>query len=130
MVLFVPLAGIDGHAKNFSIFIEADNRYRLTALYDIMSAHPMLVSGQLQSQKLKMAMRGQNRHYHWHSIHWRHFISSAKVAEKIMHEMLAQVDEVITRVSVILPESFPPQIAEAIFTGMRRQRDKLALGMK
>jgi len=47
-----------------------------------------------------------------------------------MHEMLAQVDEVITRVSVILPESFPPQIAEAIFTGMRRQRDKLALGMK
>lgn len=137
IVLFVLLAGIDGHAKNFSVFIEADNRYRMTPLYDIMSAHPMLGTGQMQSQKLKMAMAmlGQNRHYHWHSIHWRHFISTAKAArysskaaEKGMQEMLARVDEVIAEVTKILPESFPQQMAEVIFHGMRRQRDKLLRG--
>ncbi|MBF4254281.1 type II toxin-antitoxin system HipA family toxin, partial [Vibrio anguillarum] len=34
------IGATDGHAKNFSIFIEADSTYRLTPFYDIMSAFP------------------------------------------------------------------------------------------
>ncbi len=55
-LLFWLLAGIDGHAKNFSIFIGPSGRFRMTPLYDIMSAHPLLDAKQLQSQKIKMAM--------------------------------------------------------------------------
>ncbi len=50
-VLFWLLAAIDGHAKNSSIFIEPDGRYRMTPLYDIMSAYPLLVSRQLEAKK-------------------------------------------------------------------------------
>lgn len=54
----------------------------------------------------------------------------ARAAEKIMSEMFDQVDAVIAKLTNVLPESFPQQIAGAIFTGMRCQRDKLVRGMK
>ncbi|MDO5686860.1 MAG: HipA domain-containing protein, partial [Neisseria sp.] len=37
-VFFWLLAAIDGHAKNFSLSIEAQGRFRLAPLYDILSA--------------------------------------------------------------------------------------------
>ena len=109
-VLFCLLAGIDGHAKNFSIFIEPEGRYRMTPLYDIMSAHPLLASRQLEAKKIKMAMAlsGKNRHYRWNEIQSRHFISTAKqigfnekTAKTIMDEMLEMVDEVIAKAKKI-----------------------------
>jgi len=39
-VLFWLLGATDGHAKNFSIFIEQHDQYRLTPRYDILSAFP------------------------------------------------------------------------------------------
>ena len=41
-ILFWLLAAIDGHAKNFSIFIEAGGRFSLTPLYDVISAYPVM----------------------------------------------------------------------------------------
>src|SRR5207244_7954816 len=41
-LVFWLLAAIDGHAKNFSIFLRAGGAYRLTPRYDILSAYPML----------------------------------------------------------------------------------------
>ena len=48
--LFWVLGAIDGHAKNFSLFIEPEGKYRLTPLYDIMSAYPLIAKKQLQKQ--------------------------------------------------------------------------------
>jgi serine/threonine-protein kinase HipA len=55
-ILFWLLAAIDGHGKNFSVFLEAGNRYRMTLLYDILSAYPLMSKKGLQRQKIKMAM--------------------------------------------------------------------------
>ena len=134
-VLFWLLAAIDGHAKNFSIFIEPDGKYQLAPLYDIMSAYPLMAKKQLQPQKIKMAMalKGQNNHYHWHNIQRRHFIDTAKHAnysplraEIILDEMLEQVETVIKKVSATIPTTFPQQIANAIFDGMRNMKKKLS----
>jgi len=132
-VLFWLLAAIDGHAKNFSIFIEPEGRYRMTPLYDIMSAHPLLVSRQLEAKKIKMAMamNGTNRHYLWSNIQPRHFISTArqvgfneKIAQKIVRDMMAAVDDVIKQVGTQIPKDFPQAIAAPILAGMRKQRDR------
>ena len=129
-VLFWLLAGIDGHAKNFSIFIEPEGRYRMTPLYDIMSAHPLLASRQLEAKKIKMAMAlsGKNRHYHWDKMLPRHFMSTAnqagfneKTAKAIMDEMIGMVDEVIAKVESQLPDGFPEEISTTIIEGIRRQ---------
>ncbi|MEO8400297.1 MAG: type II toxin-antitoxin system HipA family toxin [Gammaproteobacteria bacterium] len=133
-VLFWLLAAIDGHAKNFSLHIEAEGKYRLTPLYDIMSAHPLIANKQLQAKKIKMAMalKGKNNHYHWHDLQRRHFLSMAKAAnysiqkaEEILNFMLDRVDSVIEQVTSKLPKKFPRKIYEPIFEGMRLAKDKL-----
>jgi len=132
-VLFWLLAAIDGHAKNFSVFIAPEGKYRLTPLYDILSAYPLIAKKQLQAKKIKMAMalQGKNIHYHWHNIQRRHFLETAKAvnysperAETILDEMLQQVDSVIGRVSEKLP-AFPNNIFQPIFDGMRAMKRKL-----
>lgn len=64
-VLLWLLDSTDGHAKNYSVFLEAKDRFRLTPLYDILSAAPLAATGELSSRRLKLAMGliGKNRHY-------------------------------------------------------------------
>lgn len=133
-VLFWLLAAIDGHAKNFSVFIEPEGKYRLTPLYDIMSAYPLMAKNKLQAQKIKMAMalKGTNNHYHWHNIQRRHFLETAnrtnyspERAEMILDEMLSKVESVIEKVSAKLPKEFPTNISQSIFDGMRLMKRKL-----
>ena len=133
-VLFWLLAAIDGHAKNFSLFIEAEGKFRLTPLYDIMSAYPLITKKQLQSKKIKMAMalKGENNHYHWHRVQRRYFMGGAKDAnysveraEAILDEMLMKVDKVISQVSSVLPKTFPKIISQSIFDGMQDIKKRL-----
>lgn len=128
-VLFWMLAAIDGHAKNFSIFLEAQGRFKLAPLYDVISAYPLISAGSLQKQKVKMAMalKGVNNHYHWHNIKKRHFISTAKLVnysvsetEKILGALISKVEGVISEVSNRLPSGFPSSVSDPIFEGMRK----------
>lgn len=133
-VLFYLLAAIDGHAKNFSLRIETGGKYRLTPLYDIMSAYPLISNHQLNAKKIKMAMalKGKNFHYRWFEIKRKHFLDTAKIAhysveraEQILDEMLGNVDTVIQKVSDKLPKKFPSQIYQPIFDGMQIAKDRL-----
>ncbi|KTC88722.1 type II toxin-antitoxin system HipA family toxin [Fluoribacter dumoffii] len=133
-VFFWLLAAIDGHAKNFSLFIEAEGKYRLTPLYDMISAYPLIKKKELEIQKIKMAMalKGKNSHYHWHLLQRRHFLETAKDAnfsaeraEIILNEMLEKTDSVIEEVSKNLPLQFPTHISEPIFEGLYKTKQKL-----
>lgn len=133
-ILFWLLAAIDGHAKNFSLFIEPEGKYHLTPLYDIMSAYPLIAQKQLPAQKIKMAMalKGKNNHYHWFNIQRRHFIETARSADypeerakDLLDHMLMQVDTVIDQVARKLPNHIPESIALSIFSGMQSMQRKL-----
>jgi serine/threonine-protein kinase HipA len=127
-VLFWLLAAIDGHAKNFSIYIEAGGSYRLTPLYDVISVYPLMQSQAISKQKAKMAMalKGtQKSIYHWHMIQPRHFLLTAKTiafsqkqAERILAEMLEQASQIAEQVAENLPAGFPATISEPILRGM------------
>ena len=53
----------DGHAKNFSILLYPGGRYRLTPLYDVISAQPSVDAGQIRQSSFRLAMAvGDNRH--------------------------------------------------------------------
>ncbi len=132
--LFWLLAAIDGHAKNFSIFLEVEGRFRLTPLYDVISAHPLVQSRQLERQKLKMAMAviGKNNHYRWSEIVPRHWLETAERCRfpkkgmiSIINESLAKMDSVIENVSRQIPRGFPSFIADSVFNGMRIARERL-----
>ncbi|MCW5589293.1 MAG: type II toxin-antitoxin system HipA family toxin [Legionellales bacterium] len=135
-IIYWLLAAIDGHAKNFSIFLEADGQYQLTPLYDIMSAYPLLDSNQLQRKKTKMAMAlvGKNSHYHWHEMTRRHFLSTAKfagysqeLAEKLLTNILDKIDSVIDEVSQKITDDNLKKTADLIFAGLLQARKKLII---
>jgi serine/threonine-protein kinase HipA len=134
-VLFWLLAHHDGHAKNFSVFIEPEGKYRLTPLYDIQSTYPGMAQNQFDAQNLKMAMplKSKTSPAHWHQVKREDFLETAKAvnysverAEAILDDMLRRVDSVINQVSASLPQAFPKNISEPIFDGMRFMKNKLA----
>jgi serine/threonine-protein kinase HipA len=133
-ILYWLLAAIDGHAKNFSFFLLPGGRCRLTPLYDVISAYPVVARGQMEARKVKMAMavEGRSRHYRWHEIQGRHWLTTAKKcrfstreAENLLEEYRVRIDVVADEVSSQLPEEFPAPIFESIAHGLREVRKKL-----
>ncbi|MBC8951376.1 type II toxin-antitoxin system HipA family toxin [Xenorhabdus sp. PB62.4] len=136
-ILYWLLAAIDGHGKNFSVFIEPNSSYTMTPFYDILSAYPIFGAKGLAQKKAKMAMalRGKNRQYHWATIQPRHFLSTAhqvgfseSLAENLMNEMGNMTEKVINQVAGELSPDFPSHISEAIFSGLAKQAGKLCAG--
>nr|WP_298375642.1 type II toxin-antitoxin system HipA family toxin [uncultured Halomonas sp.] len=133
-VMFWLLAAIDGHAKNFSLFLEPESAYRMTPLYDIISAYPLMAKGSLPSTRAKMAMslKGKNRHYRWSRIQPRHFISTAQDvgfsrqrAIAVMQEILAQADTAMRHVESCLPAGFPEAVSGPIIGELNQQLKRL-----
>ncbi len=127
-LVFWLLGAIDGHAKNFSVSLQAGGAYHLTPCYDVLSAHPMLGNGRgkLSPHKIRMAMAvsGKNRHYRWQEISARHWLATAKRCgfpemRPIMEEVIGQTPKVVEQVTKLLPHGFPAPIAETILTGTR-----------
>jgi serine/threonine-protein kinase HipA len=132
--VFWLLAAIDGHAKNFSLFLQPGGSYELTPRYDILSAYPLLGSGRgkLAPQKISMAMavEGKNRHYHWDRIRARHWAETARQCgladmDEIMAEVIAAVPGSLERVNALIPRGFPSEILDPIFDGVRRAPERL-----
>lgn len=130
---FWLLAATDGHGKNFSLSIEAGGAYRLTPLYDVISAWPVMGPGPrqiaLQKAKLAMAVRGKRAHYRLNEILGRHW---AEIAEKSgipdlfeqMERLLTKAREVVGQLEDRLPRGFPERVYTAIRAGVRRQAER------
>jgi serine/threonine-protein kinase HipA len=129
-LLFWMLAATDGHAKNFSIRLLPEGRYRLTPLYDILSLWPVVGprQNQIHRQKLKLAMalRGTSKHYRIHEITRRHFNRTAQKCglgrdmEPIISEVIGKTPGVIESVAANLPKSFPAKLFDSVTTNLRR----------
>jgi serine/threonine-protein kinase HipA len=136
-LVFWLLCAIDGHAKNFSLFLLPEGRYRLTPRYDVLSAYPILADGgPFNERRLKMAMAaiGENdRHYHWARIHYTHWLETARrcgmreFMSGLIDEVIDRTPEVVANVSAGLPPDFPPALAGAILGGVERAAAMLAL---
>jgi len=130
---FWLMAATDGHAKNFSIFLERGGGYHLTPLYDVLSAWPIIGNGPNQISprraKLSMALRGKNVHYHLHEIHTRHWQALAAqsgVPDAFDHTvaLVLQVPDALERVAEELPPHFPKTVFTAIRRGMLAQAER------
>ncbi len=134
-VLFWLLQATDGHAKNFSVFLLPGGGFRLTPLYDILSTAPLTASGVLSERRVKMAMGllGKNKHYRFHDIEPRHFLSTAAatgfpedLARRAMADLTKKTPDVITSARASLPPDFPAEVAEPILTGLADRASRLA----
>ncbi len=76
--------------------------------------------------KLAMAIPGKNKHYLFRDVERRHFNAMAQRcgygtdAESIIERLIERTPTVIDTVTALLPDDFPPRVAERIFGGLRR----------
>lgn len=74
-----------------------------------------------------MAVRGSTNYYQIEKIQRHHWIAQAQqvglgavAAEQLIEEIIESTEAVIDEVSKLLPDNFPMDLAEAIFTGMKK----------
>ena len=136
-LLFWYLAAIDGHAKNFSLFVLPGGRYRMTPLYDVLSAWPLIGTGahalQYKKTKLAMAVRSKTAHYKLSEIQYRHWEGLARRsavdgAWDAMLDMTQRLDAALAAVEQRLPADFPMALAHMVFQGVRRHLEQFSRG--
>jgi serine/threonine-protein kinase HipA len=128
-LIFWVLGATDGHAKNFSLRLAPGGRFRLTPIYDVLSAQPGVDAKQLRLNKMKMAMAiGKNRHYIVHTIVGRHFVETgdqcglaAKLVSDAIHEIGDTGKDGIDAVVDALPADFTADIADSVSRGAKRR---------
>jgi serine/threonine-protein kinase HipA len=129
IVVFWLLGATDGHAKNFSVFLYPGGRYRMTPLYDVISAQPSVDAGQIRQNSFRLAMAvGNHRHYRINNITPRHFLQSAQkagaggeIVYSIFEELHETGQEAIAQTINRLPARFPQEISASIHAGFLRR---------
>lgn len=132
-IVFWLMGATDGHAKNFSVFLRPGGRFRLTPLYDVISAQPSVDSKQVLWKNFRLAMSfGTNPHYTMRQVAPRHFLQTADkagigkdVVPSIIEELRGETVRAIDRVIADLPSGFPGKLANSISNGIRRRLEIL-----
>jgi serine/threonine-protein kinase HipA len=133
-ILFWMLAAIDGHAKNFSVQLLPQGRYRLAPFYDVLSAWP--VAGDAPSQinvhdaKLAMSLPGKNRHRKIFEVQRRHLDSTARLcglesADALIERILALTPRIIEQAQKDLPHGFSQPVLDKTLKGLASMADRL-----
>ncbi|MFV8907229.1 type II toxin-antitoxin system HipA family toxin [Serratia fonticola] len=129
------LGATDGHAKNFSIFIQAGGSYKLTPFYDIISAFPVLGGKGLHMSDLKLAMglkASKGRKTEINTIYPRHFLTTAKEVNfpeeqmmEILHYFAENVPKAIDAVTKTLPADFSAHVNHSIVSNLQKLHGRL-----
>jgi serine/threonine-protein kinase HipA len=133
-ILFWLLGATDGHAKNFSIFLGPGGRFRMTPLYDVLTAQPSLDASQIPRKKFKLAMSvGKKRHYSVHDVMPRHFLQTADIAgvgtpvmRTIFEDLAANAVKQTEAVMGSVAHGFPDQLITSVTTAIRNRTRLLA----
>jgi serine/threonine-protein kinase HipA len=128
-VLFWLVGATDGHAKNFSIFLGRGGRFKLTPIYDVLTAQPSLAARQIERKQFKLAMSvGQSRHYRIDEIKGRHFLQTAEqaglpasFARDALAEVVQTVEPAFGKIEMQLPQGFPENIHHSVKTALIRR---------
>lgn len=131
---FWLLGATDGHAKNFSI-AHLPGGFRLTPLYDILSAQPLVDAGSLRHNKFKMAMSaGANNHYRIDEIQKRHFKETSDAAglplgtvDEICGEFEEAVPVALDRLAALADNVIPAALVASLARSVRSRHQTLAL---
>jgi len=135
---FWLMAATDGHAKNFSLFLQPQSAYLMTPLYDVISIFPYIGDAPNQFRwrkaELAFALRAKNVHYdlqgiqarHWHGLAMQH--GGAGLWEQMLRHV-ERVAAALERVEEDLPQDFPRRTWLAISKGMREQAARFRSGL-
>lgn len=128
-IAFWLMGATDGHAKNFSLFLQPGGRFRLTPLYDVISAQPSVDSKQILWKNFRLAMSfGTKPHYEMRQVAPRHFFQTAEkagigkdVVPSIIEELRGETTKAVDLVNANLPTGFPGELADSVSSGIKNR---------
>jgi len=128
-VLFWLMGAIDGHAKNFSIFLTPNDGFRLTPIYDVMSGQTAFDAKQVRHKDYRLAMSvGKNNKYRIDNIHGRHFLETAVAAglskdfaREAIYHVQDRFEAAFEGAIASMPDNFPSEIHDSIYDGAKKR---------
>lgn len=121
------ISATDAHAKNYSVFIEKKDSFRLTPFYDILSFAPYIgnTKNKVHKSKIKLAMavkgNSNNNKYKIEKIqkyHWDNTSIYLNINQKkydlLIEEIIENTESKLQKINNNLPKNFPSYIAESI----------------
>ena len=132
-LVFWLLGATDGHAKNFSIALRPGG-FRLTPLYDVLSAQPIVDTGKLKRNRFTLAMGvGAGLHRRMDIIQRRHFVQMADQTglpaprfEALISQLAERADAALDWLSLeTRADDIPQPLADSLAGGISRRLDAL-----
>ena len=125
-VVFWLLGATDGHAKNFSIALRPGGGFRMTPLYDVLTAQKAVADGQIRHNRMRLAMCvGNQNHYRINEVVKRHFLETAKAVGLGTELAATAIDGLLERISAakaeaecIIPADFPEDLLTCTWEGL------------
>lgn len=132
-IFFWLIGATDGHAKNFSIFLGPGGSFKLTPLYDILTAQPSLDARQIERKQMKLAMSvGTRNHYRFNEVLPRHFMQTGEAAgltkkftQRLIEQIAAIGESALEKVERELPANFPMAIHESVSKALKSRLNTL-----
>jgi serine/threonine-protein kinase HipA len=132
-ILFWLIGATDGHAKNFSVFLGPGGSFRLTPIYDVLTAQPSVAARQIERKQMKLAMfAGDARHYKNDEIVGRHFIQTTEraglpgaIAKEALQEIAQAAATAVKTVEKQLPSGFPEEIHVSVKNALASRLRKI-----
>lgn len=125
-IIFWLIGATDGHAKNFSLFLEPGGGFRLTPFYDVLSAQVAFDRGQIPRKSYRLAMSvGNSGKYKITEIAGRHFVEIGKKAglgptiiRKVIGDVLEVAELAAGRALKRMPDDFAEEIHQSVISAM------------
>ena len=132
------IGATDGHAKNFSVFLGPGGEFRLTPLYDVLSAQQAFVANQLPHKSYWLAMSvGKSRKYRIPDIAVRHFVETVKeaglgpaITREVITPVLEAAGTVADKPAAKMPGDFSIQIHDCIKLAIDSRTGRLEAAME
>ncbi len=121
-ILFWLFGATDGHGKNFSVGLWPGGRFRMTPLYDVLTAQPAGDARQMERKHFKLAMSfGKSNHYKVANIVGRHIVEtgvqsglSRAAVQSLFEELQDTSQNIVDATFNRLPDDFPEALQFSI----------------
>ena len=121
-IIFWLIGATDGHAKNFSVFLQPGGGLKMTPMYDVLSVQEAVDRNQLDQRNFRLAMSaGKSRHYRIVDVLGRHFVQTAKAAgmgptlvKRVIDDIRERAEGAADIARSAMPGDFADEIHESI----------------
>ena len=132
-ILFWLMGAVDGHAKNFSIFLRPGATFEMTPMYDVLSVQPSFDRVLFDRPQYRMSMKvGKRGRYRVFDIRGKDFVFTAGQAgysrrqiEAVFEDIMNNWESAFSTTMAAQASGGPDALMESIRVGFEKRLERL-----